>query len=455
MVSIEDLKLPPHNLDAERGVLSGILIDNAVMDICDNVWLEIKDFYAKEHQMIFDAMMNLKNSYKTIDIVTVADELAKKDFLDVIWWTNYLYDLSTFLLSISWCGEYCQIVKEKSILRRVLSVCQQMIGDVYDQEDTLTIMDQLEKKIFDLTQTNISNKLIHIKEILWERVEKYMEIIDNPDILNQDKVLSNFSLLDEMLGGFKPGELMILAARPAMGKTALSLNLILNAALDQNKSVAFFSLEMTKELIADRLLSTTSGIPMGKITRGQLDNDDFVKMGEAMEVLGSSHMYIDDAGAASIAQLRSKLRRLKIEAGSLDLVVIDYLQLMNGQGSKFEWNRVQEISQISRGLKELSKELSVPIIALSQLSRNVESRIDKRPHLSDLRESWSIEQDADVVVMIYREEYYDPEDPDKRGVTDLLVRKNRNGAVWEVSLMFNAPTMKFVQAHEQRGGHGE
>lgn len=455
MVSIEDLKLPPHNLEAEKWVLSGVLIDNNILDICDNVSLHYKDFYAKEHQMIFEAIMNLKANYKTIDVVTLWDELAKKDYLDVIGGTNYLYDLSSFLLSTSACGEYIDIVKEKSILRRVLSTCQQMIGDVYEQNDTLTIMDQLEKKIFDLTQNNISNKLIHIKDILGERVERYMEIVDNPDILNQDKVLSNFSLLDEMLGWFKPGELMILAARPAMGKTALSLNLILNAALDQNKSVAFFSLEMTKELIADRLLSTTSGIPMGKITRGQLDNDDFVKMGEAMEVLGSSRMYIDDAWAASIAQLRSKLRRLKIEAGSLDLVVIDYLQLMNGQGSKFEWNRVQEISQISRGLKELSKELSVPIIALSQLSRNVESRIDKRPHLSDLRESWSIEQDADVVIMIYREEYYDPEDPDKRGVTDLLIRKNRNGAVGEVSLMFNAPTMKFIQHADQKGGHGE
>ncbi len=217
--------------------------------------------------MIYDAVMTLKHAHKTIDVITISDELSKKDFLDVSGGINYLYDLSSFLLSTSGVAEHADIVKEKSILRKVLGVCQQMIGDVYEQNDTLTIMDQLEKKIFDLTQTNISNKLVHIKEILGERVERYMEIVDNPDILNQDKVLSDFPLLDEMLGGFKAGELMILAARPSMGKTALALNLILNAALDQNKSVAFFSLEMTKELIADRLLSTASSIPMGKISR--------------------------------------------------------------------------------------------------------------------------------------------------------------------------------------------
>lgn len=455
MVSIEDLKLPPHNIDAERWILSGVLIDNNILDICDNVNLQPKDFYAKEHQMIFEMITILKHAHKTIDAVTVADELAKKDYLDTIWGINYLYDLSGFLLSTSGCGEYAEIVKEKSILRKVLTVCQQMIGDVYEQSDTLTIMDQLEKKIFDLTQTNISNKLVRIGDLLGERIDRYMEIVDNPELLEAGKVLSHFSILDDMLAWFKPWELIILAARPAMGKTALSLNLIINAALDQNKAVAFFSLEMTKELIADRLLSTVSGIPMYKISKWQLDNDDFVKMGEAMETLWESHIYVDDVGSATLSQLRSKLRRLKIEAWALDLVVIDYLQLMSGQGSKFEWNRVQEISQISRGLKELSKELSVPIIALSQLSRGVESRIDKKPQLSDLRESWSIEQDADVVIMIYREEYYDPEDPDKKWLTDLLVRKNRNGAVGEVSLFFDKPTMKFVQHSEQRWWYGE
>lgn len=455
MVSIEDLKLPPHNIEAEKWVLSGILIDNNVLDICENITLTAKDFYAKEHQMIYDAIMILKQWHKTIDPVTVADELGKKDTLDVIGGINYIYDLSSFLLSTSGCNEYIEIVKEKSILRRVLQVCQQMIGDVYDQTDTLTIMEHLEKKIFDLTQTNVNNKLVHIADILGKRVDLYMEMVDNPELMDANKVKSQFPLLDDLLAWFKPGELIILAARPAMGKTALSLNLIINAALDQKKAVALFSLEMTKEMITDRLLSTVSTIPMYKISKWQLDNDDFVKMGEAMEKLGESRIYIDDVWSATLGQLKSKLRRLRVEAWSLDLVVVDYLQLMSGQGSKFEGNRVQEISQISRGLKELSKELSVPIIALSQLSRGVESRIDKQPQLSDLRESWSIEQDADVVIMIYREEYYDPDDPDKKGMTDLLIRKNRNGAVWSVTLFFNAPTMKFVQHSEQKWWYGE
>lgn len=450
MVSIEDLKLPPHHIDAEKSLLSAILMDNDIIDIAENYSIGPKDFYQKEHQMIFEAIQTLHHNHKTIDAITVSDELDKKDYLDGMGGADYIYELSWYVLSTSWTAEHAQIVKEKSILRRILSVCQAMIGDVYDQEDTSTIMDQLEKKIFDLTQTNVGEKLLHIRDILDGRVERYMEIVDNPDILNEGKVLSTFPVLDDKLSWFKPGELTILAARPSMWKTALSLNLVLNAALDQGKSVAFFSLEMTKELIADRLLSTASGIPMFKISKWQLDNDDFVKMWEAMETLGGSKIYVDDIGSATLASLRSKLRRLKIEAGTLDMVVIDYLQLMSWQGSRFEGNRVQEISQISRGLKELSKELSLPIVALSQLSRGVESRIDKRPQLSDLRESWSIEQDADVVLMIYREEYYDPEDPEKRGLTEILIRKNRNWPVGGVDLMFHKQTMKFVEIGEHQ-----
>ncbi len=451
MVSFEDLKLPPHNIDAEKWVIAWILLDNDVLDIYDNLALVATDFYTREHQAIYDAILTLKQSFKTIDVITLADQLTKKDLLDMIGGMDYLYDLSTTLLTTSMCAEYAEIVKEKSVLRKILTTCQQMIGHVYDQVDTLTIMDNLEKKIFDLTQISFNNKLVHIREVLGERVEKYMEIVDDPGSLDRGKVLSDYPLLDEMLAWFKPGELVILAARPSMGKTAFSLNLFINAALEQKKAVAFFSLEMTKELIADRLLSTVSNIPMFKISKWQLDNDDFIKMGEAMEELGGSQMYIDDLSSATIGQLRSKLRRLKIESWELDLVIIDYLQLMTGTGKGFEWNRVQEISQISRNLKELSKELSVPIIALSQLSRAVEQRMDKKPQLSDLRESGAIEQDADVVLMLYREEYYDPDDPEKKGVTDVLVRKNRNGPVGEVSLMFHAPTMKFVQMEKQHG----
>lgn len=236
-----------------------------------------------------------------------------------------------------------------------------------------------------------------------------MELVDNPEKLNEHKIMSGYFKLDDYTSGFKPGELVILAARPSMGKTAFALNLLLNAALKHGKSVAFFSLEMGSEQIVDRLLSAVSEIHMARMQKGQLNESDFAELGEAMEKLGDTSIFIDDQGGVTIPALKSKLRKLKIERGRLDMVVIDYLQLMSGGNSKFAGNRVQEISEISRGLKELARELKIPIIALSQLSRNVEARVDKKPQLSDLRESGSIEQDADTVIMLYRDEYYDPD----------------------------------------------
>jgi len=442
MVSLENLQLPPHNIEAEKWVICWVLLDNELMHIYD--WLSVGhfDFYQKEHQYVYEAIKTLQTKHKTIDVVTLSDELWKMKVLDEIGWTEYLYDLNTFLLTTSPCGEYAQLVKEKSILRWILKVCQKITWDVYDQKDTTEILDSIEKRIFDLTQVNMSDRLVHVKEILEKRVEDYMEIVDNPELLDQRKVLSTYKKLDDMLGWFKQWELFILAARPAMGKTSLAINLLLNIAIDQHKSVAFFSLEMTSQSIVDRLLSTVASIPMNKITKWNLTNDDFHKMWEAVSVLGESNIFVDDSGSLTIPELKSKLRRLKIEKWKLDFVVIDYLQLMSWAWWKYDGNRVQEISQISRWLKEMSKELAVPIMALSQLSRNVEQRIDKKPQLSDLRESWAIEQDADAVLMIHREEYYDP-DTDKKWVTDILIRKNRNGPTWEVELMFQKTTMKF------------
>ena len=450
MVSLEDIKLPPHNIDAEKGTLAGILMDNDLFFVYDGVQLISRDFYKKEHQAIYEAMKDLRGQRKTIDVVTLADQLDKMDALDSIGGQDYLFELTTFLLTTSSCGEYAQMVKEKAVLRNILKVCQDMSGDVFEQKDTIEILDRIEKRIFDLTQINLADSLRHIKDVLSSRIDHYMDIVDNPDQHDNHKVLSTYSKLDDMLGGFKPGELLVLAARPAMGKTALALNLVLNAAIEQKKSVAFFSLEMTSESLVDRILSTVSKVPLGKLTKNQLDADDFSKLGEAMEQLGEANIYLDDQGIATVPQMKSKLRRLKIEKGALDLVIIDYLQLMSWAGSKYEGNRVQEVSQISRWLKELTKELNVPIIALSQLSRWVEQRIDKQPQLSDLRESGAIEQDADVVMMLYREDYYDP-DTDRKGATDILVRKNRHGRTGEVGLMFNAQIMKFVELQEQEG----
>lgn len=445
MINIEDLKLPPHHLEAEKGVLWCILLDAESMYACESQGLKQEDFYQKEHQMIFEIMMDLWASRKTIDAVTVSSALQRGEQLDLIGGIDYLYELSAGVITASVAYEYAKIVKEKAVLRNILKTCNQVTADVYGNEDVPNILEKIEKRIFDLTQIQMSQSLKHIKDILNQRMEEYMEIVDNPAKLEDMKVNSTYQSLDECLGGFKSGDLVILAARPSMGKTAFVINLMARIAMRNKKAVCMFSLEMGAEQIVDRIISTVSGIPMHKISKGLLDENDFWAIGDAMSRISGTSMYIDDAGWLSVQEMRSKLRRMKIEKGHLDLVIVDYLQLMNGGANahKFAGNRVQEISEISRGLKELAKELKVPIIALSQLSRAVEQRPDKRPQLSDLRESGAIEQDADAVLMLYREEYYDPY-TDKKGIANVLVRKNRNGPTAEVDLYWQKETMQFL-----------
>ncbi len=443
---VADYNTPPHNLEAEKGVISGALMDAETLWIYEWDRLTFKDFYQKEHSFVYEAIHQLRSWHKTIDVITLSDQLAKNGNLDKIGGIDYLYELSSFLISTAPCVEYSKIVKEKSLLRQVLRVCQQISGEAYEQKDSIQIFDAIEKQIFDLTQSQIGEGISHIDDILKGRVEEYMEIVDNPEAINAKKVNSGYKSLDGMLAGFKPGELIILAARPSMGKTAFALNLLTNVSLKQQKSVVIFSLEMSSESIVDRIMSEVAKVPMHKITKWDLTNEDFAQMGEAMEMLGGSQIFIDDKWGLTVPVLKSKLRKLKIEKKTLDLVIIDYLQLMHA--TTFVGNRVQEISEISRGLKELSKELEVPIIALSQLSRAVEQRVDKKPQLSDLRESGAIEQDADAVLMLHREDYYDPE-TDKKWVTDVCVRKNRNGAVGEVILHFEKEIMKFTEKDKE------
>jgi len=446
MVNINDIKLPPNNLEAEKGVLCWALMDSETLWIYEWDRLEPEDFYQKEHNLIYSAIKKIRSDRKTIDVVTVWDQLTKDWNLDFIGWIDYLYELSTFLLSTSGCTDYSKIVKDKSILRKILKVSQNIIWDVYKQWDTTDIMESIEKSIFDLTQNQTGNNILQIKDILNSRVEEYMAIVDNPEKVNETKVFSGYKWLDNMLAWFKPGELIILAARPSMWKTSFALNIVSNIAIKQNKAVAVFSLEMWAESIVDRIIAEVAQIPMNKITKWDLSNEDFSKMWDAIQILGDKSIYIDDKSAASVPLLKSKLRRLKVEKWRLDLVIIDYLQLMHG--TSFLWNRVQEISEISRWLKELARELWVPIIALSQLSRAVEQRIDKKPQLSDLRESGAIEQDADSVIMLHREDYYD-KDTDKKWSTDVCIRKNRNWEVWEIELYFKANIMKFMEVWEK------
>ena len=448
---VTEYTLPPHNIEAEKWVISWALMDNETVWIFEWDGIGPKDFYQREHWMIYEAISQLWNDKKTIDVVTVADQLSKNGNLESIGWIDYLYELSAFLISTSPCVEYSKIVKEKSLLRQVLKVCQQITWDAYEQKDTVEIFDSIEKRIFELTQNQVWDNILSIEEILRGRVEDYMEIVDHPENFNANKVNSGYTQIDEMLTGFKPGELIILAARPSMWKTAFALNLLTNIALEQKKSVAMMSLEMSVESIVDRIMSEVSWVPMYKISKWNLDNSDFAQMGEAMEKLSSANIFLDDKAWITVPILKSKLRKLKIEKKQLDLVIIDYLQLMHS--SIFQNNRVQEISEISRWLKELAKELQVPILALSQLSRAVESRVDKKPQLSDLRESGSIEQDADAVLMLHREEYYDP-DTDRKWATDVCIRKNRNWAVWEIELHFEKEIMKFVETKKEKKWDG-
>ena len=439
----ENINLPPHNIEAEKWVISWALLDSEVMWIYDSDKLGYKDFYQKEHSYIYEAIQQLRMARKTIDVVTVSDQLSKNWNLDVIGGVDYLYDLSSFLFSTQPCSEYSKIVREKSLLRQVLKVCQWISGEVYEQKDTLQIFDAIEKKIFDLTQNQVGESIIASWDILEKRVMEYIEYADNPEKLNESKVFSGYEGIDKMLTWFKPGELIILAARPSMGKTAFALNVLNNVALKQQKTVVFISLEMSSESIVDRILSEVAGVPMYKLNGSeQMNEEDFSKIWEANSTLWVAKIFIDDRGALTVPELKSKLRKLKIEKGWLDIVIIDYLQLMHG--TSYAGNRVQEISDISRSLKELARELEVPIMALSQLSRAVEQRVDKKPQLSDLRESGAIEQDADAVLMLHREDYYDP-DTDKKGATDVCIRKNRNGAVGEVELHFQKEIMRFTE----------
>lgn len=450
MINIEDLKLPPHHLEAEKGVLGCVLLDPESMYACESQGVWPADFYQKEHQIIFEIMQDLWSGRHTIDAITVSSGLQRGEKLDLIGGIDYLYELSAGVITASVCYEYAKIVKEKSVLRNILKTCNQVTADVYGNEDVPNILEKIEKRIFDLTQIQMSQSLKHIKDILNQRMEEYMEIVDNPAKLEDMKVNTTYLELDNLLGGLRAGDLVIIWARPSMGKTAFVINLMMRVAMKLKKTVSMFSLEMGSEQIVDRIISLVSGIPMHKISKGDLNENDFTAIGDAMSRISETHMFIDDAGGMNVQEMRSKLRRLKIEKGALDFVVVDYLQLMNSGANahKFAGNRVQEISEISRWLKELAKELRVPIVAISQLSRAVEQRPDKRPQLSDLRESGSIEQDADSVMMLYREDFYDPY-TDKKGIANIFVRKNRNGPTGEVDLYWKKETMQFLDIVKQ------
>lgn len=433
------LKLPPKANEAEQSVLWSLLIDKEWFII---IWdlLTKEDFYDESNSIIYSVMFDLYKSNKPIDIITVKDQLDNKKFLEKIWWINYLTELTDIVPTTANIYEYAQIVKNKSVLRKLIRSWNEIISFWYDEDKNINeLLEKSEKSLFSVTQTFIKNKLVHIKDILTKRYEEFAEIHENPELLKNHRLAIWFKGLDHKLTWLKWWDMIILAARPSMWKTAFALNIAQNIWF-KNKSIAIFSLEMSKEQLTDRMVSSAIWVDSWKLAKWELEDEEFSKIWEAMEQLSQANIYIDDSAWWNLIDLKSKARRLKMES-ALDLIVIDYLQLMTNWNSL---NRVQEVSEISRWIKSLARELDVPIIALSQLSRAVESRPDKRPVMSDLRESWSIEQDADIIMMMYREEYYD-EFTEKKGLTDIFIRKNRNWPTWAVELMFNRNNQKFSE----------
>jgi len=435
----DQLRIPPHSLEAERSVLGACLIDkDAVLKIAE--LLRPEDFYELFHGDIYTGIFELFQAHKPIDVLTISDWLKDRNLLERVGGPTYLAHLTVECPSSSNVYQYALIVKNKSVLRNLFKSGQDITSLAFQTEKELPeLLEKAEQSLFGVTQTFVRNHFVHIKDIVDKRYDEYCEANDND---NKDQLRGHsygFSNLDFFTQGLKPGELVIIAARPSMGKSAFALNVVQHVAIDQQKNVGFFSLEMPKEQMVDRLFSSYLRVDATKLMKGLLDADDFSRMGSALEDLSRAGIFFDDTGGLTVSELKSKARRLQMEHG-LDMIVIDYLQLMTGNNPM---NRVQEISEISRALKAIGRELQVPVIALSQLSRNVEQRPNKQPALSDLRESGSIEQDADVVLMLYRESYYDPDTPEPKRA-DVFIRKNRNGPVGHCEMIFEIEQGRFL-----------
>ncbi len=425
---------PPHNLEAEASLLGAILIDSdALVKIADVVRPD--DFFDARHKHIFEAILTLYERRSPIDVLTLADQLKTAGMLDMVGGPSYLTELTNFVPTAAHVEQYADIVAQKAVRRRLIAASQDLTNLGYDETKQIKeLIEEAESRLFEVSQQHVKQTLVSLETILTES-------FDRLDDLHRDKgkvrgIPSGYRDLDDMLAGFQKSDLIIIAARPAMGKTALVLNLAHNIAIQAKEPVLMFSLEMSKEQLVDRLLSMESGVDAWALRTGNLTDADFEKIGQAMGTLSEAKIYIDDTPGLTVSDLRTKARRAAHQHG-VGIIIVDYLQLMSG-GSRFSGsdNRVQEISEISRGLKLIARELGVPVIALSQLSRSVENRHPQIPQLADLRESGSIEQDADVVAFIYREDYYNPETENKN-IMSLLIRKHRNGPTGDVRLYFD------------------
>lgn len=432
-------KVPPQNLDAEKSLLGAVLIDEETLaDISEHV--TTKDFYEKRHAIIFAGMMRLYEKHKPVDLLTLTEELKRKNEIELIGGSAYITELTNYVPTAAHAEAYAELVAQKAVRRRLIKASGE-ISELGYNEDTTTqeLLEKAEAELFSVSDQSLKQDLVSIESILTESFDRMEELHRNKGTLRG--VRTGYRDLDNMTAGLQRSDLIILAARPAMGKTTLVTNLAYNVATIAKQPVLFFSLEMSKEQLVDRMLADASGVDAWNIRTGNLSDDDFSKLSEAMGEMAEAPIFIDDTPGMTVLEIRTKARRAMHEQ-PLGLIIVDYLQLMQGSG-RGDGNRVQEVSEISRGLKLVARELNVPVIALSQLSRSVESRSPQIPQLADLRESGSIEQDADIVMFIYREAYYNPE-TERENLTDLIIAKHRNGPTGKIELYFHPERLRFM-----------
>ncbi len=439
-------KLPPRNKEAEQSVLGSLLIDkDAIIKVSD--FLRSEDFYEEKNSIIFSSMLELYEKREPIDVVSLANSLTDKDHLDLIGGRSYLVSLANIVPTAGNIIHYAKIVQKKSTLRKLISTAGDISRLGYQEgKDIEKLLDEAEQKLFGISQKYLKQNFIVIKDVLTDAFERIDELHRDGSKLRG--IPTGFPALDNVLAGFQKSDLIILAARPSMGKTSLALDFAKNIA-KQKIPVGIFSLEMSKEQLVDRILCSEANVDLWRMRTGKLsdreEDDDFPRIGHAMGVLSEAPIYIDDSPSSNIMEMRTKARRLHSEHG-LGFLVVDYLQLMEGRSTE---NRVQEVSEISRALKGIARELNIPVLALSQLSRAVENRSPQIPQLSDLRESGSIEQDADVVMFIYREEVY-KKDTEKKNIAEIHIKKQRNGPTGVIELFFEQNVASFRNLEKRR-----
>ncbi|MBA1334698.1 MAG: Replicative DNA helicase (DnaB) [Firmicutes bacterium] len=431
-------RIPPHSIEAEQSVLGAMLLDREAI-ISALEFVKAEDFYKDSHREIFEAMSVLFEKGEPVDLITLSEQLKQRNKLEAVGGAAFLTDLSSSVPTIANVAHYARIIQEKSLLRRLIRACGEISEKSFEAaEEVDGIIEYAEKSIFDLSQRKVTRSFIPIKDILISSFNRIEKLYSTKATITG--ISTGFTDIDNKTSGMQKSDLLLVAARPSMGKTAFALNIAHNAALKSGVPVAIFSLEMSKEQLVNRMICAEANIDSHKLRTGNLEEDDWPKLALSVNKLSKANIYIDDTPGITVPEMRSKCRRLKLERG-LELVVVDYLQLMQGSGRAE--SRQQEISDISRSLKALAREMDCPVLALSQLSRAPEMRSEHRPMLSDLRESGAIEQDADVVMFLYRDEYYHP-DTEKKSIAEVIIAKQRNGPTGTVELVWMDKYTKFA-----------